>query len=165
MENTICIIENLSDIKIIKKQLNNHPKLKIFTLNYNTHRLLEKNNISHKIGEYYLTNDDKIFINELTTSITLNWWKNKEIKQILTIDKNVNPEYIEMELFQYILNIFKSAKTILKIIHDESPNEILSVTNLNPFIKLICDEMNIKFQNLSDGEISSSDNSPFILSL
>jgi len=60
-----------------------------------------------------------------------------------------------MELFQYILNIFKSAKTILKIIHDESPNEILSVTNLNPFIKLICDEMNIKFQNLSDGEISS----------
>ena len=50
MENTICIIENLNDIKIIKKQLNNHPNLKIFTLNYNTHRLLEKNNISHKIA-------------------------------------------------------------------------------------------------------------------
>ena len=60
-----------------------------------------------------------------------------------------------MELFQYILSIFKSAKTILKIIQDISPNEILSVTNINPFLKLICDEKNIKFQNLSDGKISS----------
>ena len=84
MENTICIIENLNDIKIIKKQLNNHSNLKIFTLNYNTHRLLEKNNISHKIGEYFLTNDDKKLINQLATDITLNWWKNEEIKHVLT---------------------------------------------------------------------------------
>ena len=59
MENTICIIENLNDIKIIKKQLNNYSNLKIFTLNYNTHKLLEKNNINHEIGEYHLTTDDK----------------------------------------------------------------------------------------------------------
>ena len=155
MENTICIIENLNDIKIIKKQLSNNPNLKVFTLNYNTHRLLEKNNINHKIGEYYLTNDDKKLINQLATDITLNWWKNEEIRRILTVDNITIPEFIEMELFQYILSIFKSAKTILKIIQDISPNEILSVTNINPFLKLICDEKNIKFQNLSDGKISS----------
>jgi hypothetical protein len=155
MENTICIIENLNDIKIIKKQLSNNPNLKVFTLNYNTHRLLEKNNISHKIGEYYLTNDDKKLINQLAIDITLNWWKNEEIRRILTVDNITIPEFIEMELFQYILSIFKSAKTILKIIQDISPNEILSVTNINPFLKLICDEKNIKFQNLSNGKISS----------
>ena len=105
MENTICIIENLNDIKIIKKQLSNHPNLKVFTLNYNTHRLLEKNNINHKIGEYYLTNDDKKLINQLATDITLNWWKNEEIRHILTVYNITIPEFIEMELFQYILII------------------------------------------------------------
>ena len=155
MENTICIIENLDDIKIIKKQLNNYQNLKIFTLNYNTHKLLEKNHISHEIGELHLTADDKKFINQLALDTTLNWWKNKEIQQVLTRNNIAIPEFIEMELFQYILSIFKSAKTILRIIDDHSPKKILSVTNLNPFIESICNKLNIKFQNLSDGKILS----------
>jgi hypothetical protein len=155
MENIICIIENLNDIKIIKKQLDSHPNLKIFTLNYNAHKLLEKNNISHEIGEYHLTPDDKNIINQMATHTTLNWWKNKEIQSILTIDDIIISEFIEMELFQYILTIFKSAKTILRIINDVAPNQILSVTNLNPFVQSVCNGMNIKFQSLSDGEILS----------
>ena len=155
MENTICIIENLNDIKIIKKQLEINPNLKIFTLNYNTHKQLEKNNISHELGEYHLTTHDKKTINQMATDTTLNWWKNKEIQPTLTIDNIVIPEFIEMELFQYILAIFKSAKIILRIIDDVSPYEILSVTNLNPFVQSICSELNIKFQNLSDGEMLS----------
>ena len=114
MENTICIIENLNDIKIIKKQLEINPNLKIFTLNYNTHKQLEKNNISHELGEYHLTTHDKKTINQMATDTTLNWWKNKEIQPTLTIDNIVIPEFIEMELFQYILAIFKSAKIFTK---------------------------------------------------
>ena len=155
MENIICIIENLNDIKIIKKQLDRHPNLRIFTINYNAHKLLEKNNISHEIGEYHLTADDKNIINQMATYTTLNWWKNKEIQNILTIDDIIISEFIEMELFQYVLTIFKSAKTILRIINDVSPNQILSVTNLNPFVQSVCNGMNIKFQSLSDGEILS----------
>ena len=155
MENIICIIENLNDIKIIKKQLETYPNLKIFTLNYNTHKLLEKNNISHEIGEYHLTKVDKSSINQMATNITLNWWKNNEIQKILTIDNIPIPEFIEMELFQYILSIFKTAKTIIRIIENVSPNEILSVTNLNPFVQSICNDLNLKFQSLSNGEILS----------
>ena len=155
MENTVCIIENLDDIRIIKKQLNNYPDLKIFTLNYHTHKLLEKNHISHEIGEDFLSDSDKKFINQSAIDITLDWWKNKEIHQVLTHDNIVIPEFIEMELFQYILSIFKSGKIILRLIEKLSPNQVFSISNLNSFVQSICNEMDIKFQNLSNGEVLS----------
>ncbi len=155
MEKSICVVENLNDIKIIQKQLENNPELRIFTLNYNSHKLLEKNNIEHEIGENYLTADDKNCINHLAIDITLNWWKNRKIEKILTVNNIAIPEFIEMELFQYIMTILKNAKTILRIIDNVSPNEVFSISNLNSFIQSLCTKEGIKFQGSSEGEILS----------
>ena len=152
MEKTIFIVENLSDVKVLKNKLNSFSEPKIFTLNYTTHKLLEKNHIDHEIGEFHLTDNDKEIINKMALETTLNWWKNEEIQNLITTHKIILSELIEMELFQYFLAIFKSAKTILKIIENITPDTILAVTNLNHFLESICKTKNIKFQSLSGSE-------------
>ena len=135
MEKTIFIVENLSDVKVLKNKLGNFSEPKIFTLNYTTHKLLEKNHIDHEIGEFHLTDNDKEIINKMALETTLNWWKNEEIQNLITAHKIILSELIEMELFQYFLTIFKSAKTILKIIENIMPDTILAATNLNHFLE------------------------------
>ena len=152
MEKTIFIVENLSDVKVLKNKLNSFSEPKIFTLNYTTHKLLEKNHIDHEIGEFHLTDNDKEIINKMALETTLNWWKNEEIQNLITVHKIILSELIEMELFQYFLTIFKSAKTILKIIENIMPDTILAATNLNHFLESICKTKNIKFQSLSGSE-------------
>ena len=155
MENTICIIENLNDVKILKNQLEDYPNLRIFTLDYSTHKILEKNRIIHEFGENFLNIDDKKSIDEMAVKATLNWWKTEEIKKLVTVEKIIIPEFIEMELFQYFLSIFKNAKMILKIINDVKPNKVIAFTNLNLFLESICKNMNIKFNIFLNSEAIS----------
>ena len=152
MEKTIFIVENLSDVKVLKNKLGNFSEPKIFTLNYTTRKLLEKNHIDHEIGEFHLTDNDKEIINKMALETTLNWWKNEEIQNLITAHKIILSELFEMELFQYFLTIFKSAKTILKIIENITPDVIIAVTNLNHFLEAISKTKNIKFQSLSSSE-------------
>jgi len=152
MEKAIFIVENLTDVKVLKNKINNFSNPKIFTLNYTAHRLLEKNHISHEIGDLYLSNSDKETINRLALETTLNWWKNQEIQNLITTHEIILSELIEMELFQYFLAIFKSAKIILKIIQDIIPDTIIGITNLNHFLESICKTKNIKFESLPSDE-------------
>jgi len=152
MEKTIFIIENLNDINTLKNKFNKSSPPTIFTLNYATHKLLEKNQINHKIGENYLTSDDKKIINQKILDTTLNWWKNKEIHSLITLHDIALSELIEMELFQYFLTVFKNAKVILRILENVKPDNVFAATNLNHFLGLVCKSKNIKFQNLSKGE-------------
>ena len=158
MKNTkknICFVEDLSNVKSLLKHLKNNPKLEIFTLNYTTHKLLEKNCIEHKIGEECLTSKDKKIINQMSIDSTINWWKIEKIRKSLTDNNIIIPEFIEMELLQYFVTIYKSARTILRIIRDTTPGEVICFTNINPFVKLICDEMNLGFKEYSNGQTLS----------
>ena len=152
MKKTICIVENLNDIKVLKNRLNSFSDSKLFTLNYTTHKLLERNNIEHEMGESHLTDNDKEIINQMALETTLTWWKNEEIKNLITTHKIILSELIEMELFQYFIAIFKSAKTILKIIENIKPDTVVAVTSINHFIESICKANNIKFESLPGSE-------------
>ena len=57
--NSIILVEDAYDIKEINDSKHD-LKSKIFTLNFISHELLEKENVLHEIGESYVSKEDKL---------------------------------------------------------------------------------------------------------
>ena len=74
MNKSIILIENSNDIQHIDFQSLDFSNIRIFSLNINSHKELEKKNISHEIGDSLLTIDERDKIYEHVVS--LHEWHN-----------------------------------------------------------------------------------------
>lgn len=140
MTQTIFLIEldSDSDIQQIKSYNKKHNDAKIIALNYLTHKILDRHNINHDVGDYYLDNADLTVIDDYSIKTTSEWYDDQKIKTLLTFDDINLGSLIEVEIWQYLTPIYKTALQITKIIEKDNPKKIISHTNLNDFVNKIC---------------------------
>ncbi len=133
----IILIENGFDINRFENEYNNLKNTCIFTLDYESHKLLEKKDIPHNIGEEILVNNDYEKIDKLTINFTKNLFL--KYKEKLTFETIFLPELIELEFYQYLLIQFLKPLVIFKIIekHAKKNDTIFNFTIYNDFINSI----------------------------
>ena len=151
MNNTLFLIEDEvpDEIHSVKKIYSN-PK--IISLNYHAHRSLDKKNIVHDFGDKYLSTDDKNKINHLSINAAINWQKNLLNIEDLQIDNIDITKFLEFELLQYFLPIYRIAFSIIRIIEILKPETVVCTSVLNHFIKEICIKNKINFVPLSESK-------------
>jgi glycosyltransferase involved in cell wall biosynthesis len=145
MNKTIVLLEDgkipnnlLSKIKVEKN-------IEIFSLNYDTHLELSKQNIVHTMAEIFLTVKDQKLIDDMALRLATTWHHDKNIQNFVKYEEILLPSLIENEVFQYLLPILRNAVCILRIIEKIKPSMILSKTLLNNFLEQICKSKNISF--------------------
>ena len=152
MSNTIILVENIKELHSLSDYIAKNKDAKIYSLDYFTHKFLQNNNIPHIIGETYLTEKDFELIDDKTISTTNNWCYQDRLKEFLTYCEINIATLVEVEIYQYLLAVFRSTFAITKIIEKEKPDSVLSISYLNDFIKKICIEKNIHFRSLENSD-------------
>ena len=108
MNDTIILLEKGSNFLKFKNELKKYPSARIFSLDYESHFYLEKNNLKHELAENFLLKSEFDEIDNLTKNFIENW-----IPEKLKLDFSINniflPSLIEHELFYYLLPIFSAA--------------------------------------------------------
>ena len=155
MTDIISILDENFDVIKFKEELIQNKNVKILSLNYFSHKNLEKNNLSHELGDQYLTREDISLIDDKSTDITTNWYNHDLLKPFLIYHGINLGSLIELELFQYLLSIYRKTVSIVRIIEKESPKIIIASTNINEFIKDICSTKNIKIILLQNPKTDS----------
>ena len=143
MNKTIFIVDSIDDIAKLKDLISSHPDSRIFSLNYFSHNILTKNSIAHEIGDDCLTRTDKNIIDNKTIETASNWYLQSHIEKYLIFDGINLANIIEMEMFDYVSKIYKTALTIIRIIENEKPKTIVDVTDFHDLIQIICKQNNI----------------------
>lgn len=144
MTDVISILDENLDVIQFKQELSGHKNTKIFALNYFAHKILENNEVCHELGDQCLSDDDKVLIDDKSINITTNWYNDHRLKPYLVYhDVNLG-SLIELELFQYLLSIYRKAVSIIKIVEKENPKTVIASTNINEFLETFCKEKNIK---------------------
>ena len=144
MTDIISILDENFDVIKFKEELIQHKNVKILPLNYFSHKILEKNNLSHTLGDQYLSIEDKSLIDDKSIDITTNWYNHDLLKPFLMYHGINLGSLIELELFQYLLSIYRKIVSVIRIIEKENPKIIIASTNINEFIKFICNTKKIK---------------------
>ena len=135
MAKTIILVNNYNDVDSI--DTNDLTDTKIFSLNIETHKHLEKRNISHEIGETYLSENERIKLFDKAVDFH-NWYeKNKDLKFFEFENINLLGLLDTVEFHTFLINELITFFTIHNIIENEQPNRIFSSQNLSEIIKLL----------------------------
>ena len=156
MKNIIIIVNNIENTSKINEIVLEYPNSKIFSLNYFTHKKLDENSIEHEIGENYLTDLDKNNIDEQTIETTSNWHLHQNFKNYFMFDGINLPGLIEMELFDYISKIYKTALTIIRVIEKEKPTTLIDMTDFGHLIQHFCNQKKIDYVKINDIQQTST---------
>ena len=142
MSKAIFLIQNGIDFLNLENEIKKTPTHTIYSLDYESHKLLEEKKIAHKIGEDVLTPTDFDKID----SHSINCIKNcfDSYKEILTFEDIFLPGLLEHELFHYLNFQILTAHVILKILEDEKASLIIDFTNFGDYIKKIASFKKIK---------------------
>ena len=148
MNKTIVILGDPLLPNYVISKIKQENNLKIFSLNYQTHKALSKINLEHTTAENLLNEEDKKFIDKKAIELSISWYKQKDIEKIFSFKEIPLASLIENEIFQYFSPIFSNAMCILRIIEKEKPSAIISHTLLNNFIEQICELKNISLKTI-----------------
>jgi hypothetical protein len=143
MSNKIFFIEDFEDTNTINKIITENNPI-VFSLNYATHIILDKNDIPHQIGESYLTETDEKEIDNTTINTTLHWHENELLKKTFVFDDINLANSLEMEFIQYFTKIYLTIFSVMRIIEKEKPVEVFAATAVNDFIRRVCESRGIK---------------------
>jgi len=145
----IILVNTISDLSVIPKNLLDENDTKIFSFNLDVHTELKSKKIEHKIADDILTLDErlKIFDNlkefqSWHSQLNTNEYDLEGINLLKILDRN--------EFLSYILPNLIALKIIIKIIEKENPTEIIGTNEFSKIIKSIIKNKNIKtkfFQN------------------
>ena len=142
MSKVIFLIQNGVDFLNLLNQIKKTPSHIIYSLDYESHKLLEKKKIVHKIGEDVLTPADFDKIDSNTINCMKNYFNSH--KEILTFEGIFLPELIEHEFFHYLNFQTFTAYVILKILENEKASLVIDFTNFGDYIKKITSFKKIK---------------------
>lgn len=145
MTNKLILINNGIDINKLKTIISKETNYLIFTLDYESHKLLENYNISHEIGENILDDRDFSSIDSMTINTTNNFLQNH--KNELSINDIFLPELIEHELYQYFLIEFLKPYVIQKIIKTYESDLVYNFTKYKIYLEKISTRYNFKLNN------------------
>ncbi len=142
MNKVIFLVQNGTDFSKLQNQIEKSSTHTIYSLDYESHKLLDEKKLSHKIGEDVLTPTDL----DKVDSYSINCIKNcfDSYKKILTFEDIFLPELLEHELFHYLNFQIFTAHVILKILENEKASLVIDFTNFGDYIKKIASFKKIK---------------------
>ena len=142
MSKVIFLIQNGMDFSNLENEIKKASTHTIYSLDYESHKLLEKKKIAHKIGEDVLTPTD---FNKID-SHSINCIKNcfNSYQEILTFEDIFLPELLEHEFFHYLNFQIFTAHVISKIMENEKAGSVIDFTNFGDYIKKIASFKKIK---------------------
>ena len=142
MNKVIFLVQNGTDFSKLENQIEKSSAHTIYSLDYESHKLLDEKKLSHKIGEDILTPTDL----DKVDSYSINCIKNcfDSYKEILTFEDIFLPVLLEHELFHYLNFQIFTAHVILKILENEKASLVIDFTNFGDYIKNITSFKKIK---------------------
>ena len=129
----------------------NKKENKIITFDYNIHKKLNEKNIEHSISEMYI-DDLKLKKIQLESIKLSNWYKNQDIRKILSYNDIEIAELFKLEFHNFLIPLIKKYFEIHEIKKRFVEYEILCSPNLYHIAKNIFDNV----QKLSGVDYSTS---------
>ncbi len=142
MSNVIFLIQNGTDFTKLENEIKKAPVHTIYSLDYESHKLLEGKKITHKIGEEVLSPTDFDEIDHSSIKYTKHCFDS--CKEILKFEDIFLPELLEHELFSFLSFQTFTAHVILKILENEKASLVIDFTNFGDYIKKITSFKKIK---------------------
>ncbi len=141
-ERVIFLVQNGTDFSKLENTIKKFSVYTVYSLDYESHKLLERKKITHKIGEDVLTSADFDAIDLSAINCTKNCFES--YKEILTIENIFLAELFEHELFFYLIRQFLNVHVILKILEKEYTETVIDFTNAGDFVKKLTKFKKIK---------------------
>ena len=138
----IFLVQNGTDFSKLENTIKKFPVHTVYSLDYESHKLLERKKITHKIGEDVLTSADFDAIDLSAINCTKNCFES--YKEILTIENIFLAELFEHELFFYLIRQFLNVHVILKVLEKEYTETVIDFTNVGDYVKKITNFKKIK---------------------
>ena len=136
IEKNLIIVDNSLDFS--KYDLKTIPlDTEIFSLDLESHSQLNDLNIPHQNLDSYLTTDDKLFIENHSSKITLEWYKISGINELLTFDKLNLGSLFEEDLFFYLLKKLKFLFSLMRLSENISATSISSSLEVISVLKIL----------------------------
>ena len=137
MTNNLVLIHSKEDLKKIPKSLLDDSETKIFSFNVESHKILDKNNITHEIADEILKYSERLEIFDFSVRIH-NWFNHEKLNELFNF-QNVNIlGVLDGNEFQSL--IVKSLLNLIiieKIISKEKPEKIFAGTSFEEYLKII----------------------------
>ena len=117
---SILLIDSAFDFNNLKKIVNK-KNITIITFDYKSHTILENQNISHKLSEDYLTDDQYEQIQEYVYKFSY-WYTNEKFSNFLEHEQiNIGRLYID-EMINFLVRFLKKFREI-EVIFKSNPNK------------------------------------------
>jgi hypothetical protein len=142
MNKVIFLVQNGTDFSKLENEMKKSPDHTIYSIDYESHKFLEKKKIVHVIGEDILSSADFDKIDLSAINSTKNCFDS--YRKILTFEDIFLAELLEHELFHYLNFQIFTAHVILKILENEKASLVIDFTNFGDYIKKITDFKKIK---------------------
>lgn len=124
---------------------------KIFSFDIQSHKLLERNNIPHKISDEYLDKEERTELFNSSMNYAVNWYKEKSIFNEIELESiNLFSMMDTDEIQQYFLSEMIKFSMIKKIIESEKPRKIIAPHGFAQIIKYFSSKKEIKIEILGD---------------
>jgi hypothetical protein len=137
LTNKLVLIHSKEDLKKIPKSLIDDSETKIFSFNVESHKILDKNNITHEIADEILKYSERLEIFDFSVRIH-NWFNHEKLNELFNF-QNVNIlGVLDGNEFQSL--IVKSLLNLIiieKIISKEKPEKIFAGTSFEEYLKII----------------------------
>jgi len=129
----------------VKVQFLQFPNAKVFSLDYLSHEMLQKQNIDHEIGDQLLSDSDFSMIDSFTNNLTKNWFLNNNIQDKLKFESINLGSLIQSELYQYFLDYVSKIVQVKKILENQVYDHVIAFTKINHFILELCNKNNLSY--------------------
>ena len=141
MNKVIFLVQNGTDFSKLENEMKKSPDHTIYSIDYESHKFLEKKKIVHVIGEDILSSADFDKIDLSAINSTKNCFDS--YRKILTFEDIFLAELFDHELFFYVIRQFLNAYVISKILQNEDAQTIIDFTNVGDYIKKLTNSKKI----------------------
>ena len=129
----IVLFDSHSNIEELKKILHVNPL--IISFDYETHQILEKNNIKHKISDDFVTRDDLVQVQNKCYDF-VKWYETNPQSSLIEYEGINLGSTIEVELNYFLISFVKNFVEIAKIFTRNSDTTFIVSTKFYEFILL-----------------------------
>ena len=140
---TFFLVDESVDLETIKIKVNEYKNSKIVSFDFNTHKLLSENGIAHNKIEDYLDNSDYQKIDDSVVSLSVNWYKKKNLEPYLEY-RNINlGSLLEIEMPSFFFPIMKKFYGVLRLYEKDKPSMIVASITISNIVKTISNEVHV----------------------
>src|SRR5438445_12060497 len=149
---TFFLVDESVDLETIKIKVNEYKNSKIVSFDFNTHKLLSENGIAHNKIEDYLDNSDYQKIDDSVVSLSVNWYKKKNLEPYLEY-RNINLDsLLEIEMPSFFFPTMKKFYGVLRLYDKDKPSMIVAPITISNIVKTISNEVHVNtFEKIKKG--------------